>query len=95
MPAPHWAQYQSTLQNSTKSQCAAAYLIFPLRARLLGRVKKAGPGQMPKGPLEGVENHLYLSMTAFIPSQAASMSDTSLNCVRQRSRFWPSRWVRK
>ena len=47
--------------------------------------------------LERKERSLAQSFltTAAMSSQAFSMSDTSLNWVRQRSRFWPSRWVAK
>ena len=37
----------------------------------------------------------YFFTTAAISSQRASMSRTSLNWVRQRSRFCPSRWILK
>ena len=37
----------------------------------------------------------YLSTTACMAAHWSSMSATSLNWVRQRSRFWPSRWMRK
>ncbi len=37
----------------------------------------------------------YLSTMVRMASQFSSMSCTSLNCVRARSRFWRGRWMWK
>ena len=95
MPAPPLGAVSIYAAKFNKKSMCGGIFNFPPPGAFTRLTKKAGPGQMPKGPLEGVENHLYLSMTAFMSSQATSMSETSLNCVRQRSRFWPSRWVWK
>lgn len=51
-------------------------------------IKKGEPSAPP-----GITGYyfLYLAIMAFISSQWASMSCTSLNWVRARSRFCPSR----
>ncbi len=59
----------------------------PRRAR--GR---RGAGDRGAGEDRGQE---YFFTISAISAQCSSMSRTSLNWVRQRSRFWPSRWVRK
>ncbi len=35
------------------------------------------------------------SMSLFMAASCCSMDSTSLNCVRLRSRLWPSRWTLK
>ncbi len=70
--------------------------------------KLAGHGVEPRSAAEKTAQTPFQGLRGFILSgvclclqesricsQFFSMSETSLNCVRQRSRFWPGRWMRK
>ncbi len=76
-----------------------AFLRLPKTEREARRKKKPrrargrrGAGDRGAGEDRGQE---YFFTISAISAQCSSMSRTSLNWVRQRSRFWPSRWVRK
>ena len=72
---------------------------FPLWQHAPAAVQRACT-KRPRVPLEhgaafAIAFQKYFSAAACMESHWASMSATSLNWVRQRSRFWPSRCVLK